>query len=90
MKECIAPSTTIHTDEHAGYPRAARDFAGRESVSRREKKYVQDGVTTNAAEGFFSRFKRSVCSDERGQAPDAAVPDGVTIQALVETPLSAV
>lgn len=61
MKDYVAPSAVIDTDEHKAYPRATRGFAGHRTVRHRDDEYVgQDGATTNHAEGFFSRMKRSV------------------------------
>lgn len=61
MREYVAETARIDTDELALYPRATRTFAGHRTVRHREDEYVgKDGATTNNAESFFSRMKRSV------------------------------
>lgn len=61
MRENVAASAVIDTDELALYPRATRTFAGHRTVRHRADEYVgKDGCTTNNAESFFSRMKRSV------------------------------
>lgn len=61
IREHVAPSARIITDEHQGYPGVARHFAGgHDTVKHSAKEYVRGDVHTNTVEGFFSRIKRSI------------------------------
>lgn len=54
------PSTTLHTDEAPHYTGIGRQMAGHGTVLHKAGQYVNDGVTTNKAENFFSQLKRSL------------------------------
>ncbi len=58
--EVDAPNTHLHTDEHPVYGTIVGDFASHASVSHAAEEYVRDGVSTNAAENYFSQLKRSI------------------------------
>jgi transposase-like protein len=61
MREYVAESAVIDTDELALYPRATRTFVGHRAVRHRADEYVgKEGQSTNNAESFFSRIKRSI------------------------------
>jgi len=60
LRRMIAPSAVLHTDEYNAYPGVARNFAGHETVNHSQFEYARGDVTTNNAEGFFSRLERSI------------------------------
>lgn len=60
LKENVAPSAVIHTDEYSGYTDTASHFAGHETVNHSEDEYSRDGVTTNTAESYFAILKRGM------------------------------
>jgi len=56
-----APNTHLWTDSASAYQQMADEFAGHASVNHTKGQYKgEGGVTTNAAEGFFSQLKRSL------------------------------
>jgi transposase-like protein len=56
----VEPSATIMTDEHAGYPNAAKSFAGHQTVNHSAGEYARGLAHVNGAESFFSLLKRGV------------------------------
>lgn len=58
------PNTTLHTDKLAGYNVVARETAAHHTVDHKADEYVRyephGMVSTNHAEGYFSRLKRSI------------------------------
>lgn len=65
IREHVAPSATIHTDQLPRYKGIGKDFAGgHHTVNHSVKEYARrDGnrlVTTNTVEGFFALLKRGV------------------------------
>lgn len=51
----------LHTDSWKGYLPLAGEFASHQTVDHSAGEYVRrDGVTTNAAESYFSQLKRSI------------------------------
>ena len=60
LRKHIAPTATIHTDEHAIYKPLHRYFAAHESINHSKYEYSRDGVTTNSVEGYFSILKRGL------------------------------
>jgi transposase-like protein len=54
--------TYLQTDQLPAYRRISGElgFAGHSTVDHSEGEYVRDGVSTNAAEGYFSQLKRSL------------------------------
>jgi transposase-like protein len=53
-------ASTLHTDSAHAYVLVGREFASHGSVNHTEGEYVRDGISTNAAEGYFSQLKRSL------------------------------
>lgn len=56
----VIGSSTLHTDSSHAYILVGREFADHGSVNHTEGEYVRDGISTNAAEGYFSQLKRSL------------------------------
>ena len=50
----------LHTDGFKAYIMIGRTFAKHEVVDHKAGEYVRGNVSTNAVEGYFSQFKRSV------------------------------
>ncbi len=50
----------LRTDESPLYTRMGREFASHKTVNHSQKEYVRGDASTNAAEGFFSIFKRGM------------------------------
>jgi transposase-like protein len=50
----------LHTDSWKGYLGIGSDMKSHGSVNHAEGEYVRDGISTNAAEGYFSQLKRSI------------------------------
>jgi len=62
----VDTSAVMHTDEHAAYRGAFKNYAGHKTVNHSKYEYSRtepDGTkaTTNTVEGFFGLFKRGVC-----------------------------
>ncbi|MCH8944657.1 MAG: IS1595 family transposase [Proteobacteria bacterium] len=60
IRESVDPKAWIHTDEHKGYTGLSDEFGDHQTVNHSAGEYVQDGVTTNTVEGFFSIVKRGL------------------------------
>jgi transposase-like protein len=60
LKENVAPSARIMTDEHPSYLGLDKHFASHETVNHSKKEYVRGDVSTNTIEGFFGLLKRGV------------------------------
>lgn len=60
LQGMVSPKATLHTDESNVYVGIAKDYAGHESVNHSQKEYARGDVTTNNAEGFFSRLERCI------------------------------
>jgi transposase-like protein len=56
----IANEARLMTDEAQWYTKLGAEFASHETVNHREEEYARGDVTTNAAENFFSVFKRGM------------------------------
>lgn len=56
----VSTDAELHTDESAVYTPVGSRFAAHRTVNHSKKEYVREGVTTNAAEGYFSQLKRSL------------------------------
>jgi transposase-like protein len=60
----ILASTTLHTDEGAGYRVLRAELAGHKTVNHSQDEYARreggEVVTSNQAENFFSQLKRSL------------------------------
>lgn len=60
LKEQVAESTRIMTDEHGAYAGLNKCFDSHEVVRHSRKEYVRGEVYTNTAESFFSILKREL------------------------------
>lgn len=60
VRENVAPSARIMTDQEGSYKGLAPEFAAHESVNHGAGEYVRGDVTTNGIEGFFARVKRGL------------------------------
>lgn len=60
VEENVARETRLHTDESRLYGDVTKHVASHETVKHSIKEYVRGDVHTNAAEGFFSLFKRGM------------------------------
>jgi transposase-like protein len=58
--EVDAGTTHLETDEHPVYGTIVGDFASHATVNHALEEYVRNGVSTNAAENYFSQLKRSI------------------------------
>lgn len=56
----VDKSARISTDEWAAYPKATQGYAEHLVVKHAAKQYVSGEATTNSAESFFARCKRSL------------------------------
>lgn len=57
----VCPSSRLHTDEASAYHGIGQHFdGGHHTVKHGAREYARGDVTTNSAEGFFSRVKRSL------------------------------
>jgi len=76
LLENAEPSCTLMTDESNIYKKVGRPFAAHERVKHRDYEYVRPGkrgkptVTTNSAEGFFSRVKRGLNGTYHAVSPE--------------------
>jgi outer membrane translocation and assembly module TamA len=55
-----AAKTHLHTDMGGAYTTFAYEFAGHSAVDHKGGQYVNDDVSTNQAEAYFSQLKRSI------------------------------
>jgi len=53
-------SSTLHTDSAHAYILVGREFVEHGFVNHNNGEYARDGISTNAAEGYFSQLKRSL------------------------------
>ena len=61
IKENVAPTATLATDEGRGYvPLGREQEGGHLTVNHSQRQYVDDLAYTNTAESFFSGLKRSI------------------------------
>ncbi len=60
LKEQIAATATVYTDEGSHHRSLGNDFARHESVNHRIDEYVRGDVHTNTLEGYFSILKRGI------------------------------
>lgn len=60
VREHVDKASRLMTDEHAGYKRIGKEYAGHDSVKHSSYEYVRGDVTTNTVEGFFSLLKRGI------------------------------
>lgn len=56
----VAPTANLRTDEGGHYRRIGRRFASHEAVKHAFGQHVKGDASTNAAESFFSRLKRTL------------------------------
>jgi hypothetical protein len=66
LKEHVEPTAHLNTDESPLYTEPGKRFASHETVCHKEEEYARQNdvtgrvVTTNAAEGYFGKSKRSL------------------------------
>lgn len=60
VRENIAESARLHTDESRLYGRIGHEFAAHERVHHAKGEYARADIHTNTAEGFFGVFKRGM------------------------------
>ena len=60
IRECVDPSATIYTDEHASYQGLGKEFAAHDTVKHSMNEYARGPVSTNSVEGFFGLMKRAL------------------------------
>lgn len=65
LKQHVAETAHLNTDESTVYTRAGKTFASHDTVNHGDEEYVRRDVsgrlaTTNTAEGFFGNSKRSL------------------------------
>ncbi|MGA7996640.1 MAG: transposase [Bradyrhizobium sp.] len=58
VRESVHHETIVNTDEGVWYNQVGAHFLSHETFSRYE--YARDDITTNAAEGYYSIFKRGM------------------------------
>ena len=58
MRENVAPSARLHTDESRIYIKVGKEYRAHETVNHSIKEYARGDVHVNSAEGFFGLFKR--------------------------------
>ena len=65
-------SSTLMTDEYSGYIEATRNLEGHATVNHAQGIYSRDGgkVSSNAAENYFSQFKRSIDGTHHHISPE--------------------
>ena len=66
LRQHVAPTSHLNTDESPLYKKNGKHFASHATVNHSEEEYVRNDkgtgrkVTTNTAEGFFGNAKRSI------------------------------
>ena len=60
VRRNINEDALIVTDEHSGYTGLANEFSGHVTINHSQLEFKKDGFSTNAVEGLFSMFKRTV------------------------------
>lgn len=60
IRRNVSEDALIVTDEHLSYQGLANEFAGHVTVNHSNLEFKKDGFSTNAVEGLFSMFKRTV------------------------------
>jgi transposase-like protein len=60
VRASVNENSMIVTDNHKGYSGLANEFIGHVVVDHSKEQYVEAGFSTNAVEGAFSHFKRSI------------------------------
>ena len=58
MRENVAKSARLHTDESRLYIKVGKEYRAHETVNHSIKEYARGDVHVNSAEGFFGLFKR--------------------------------
>lgn len=54
------PNSVLHTDSSRSYITVGKEFTTHGSVDHFAGEYVRDGISSNAAENYFSQLKRSI------------------------------
>ena len=60
MQEMVDQGALIITDENPAYNKAAKGYAGHQSVCHSAKEYVRGAVHTNTVESSFALVKRGL------------------------------
>ncbi|HMN97626.1 MAG TPA: IS1595 family transposase [Phycisphaerales bacterium] len=60
LREHVARSARLMTDERQAYIHIGREYASHDAVCHSSKVYVRDGVTTNSIESVFALLKRGI------------------------------
>lgn len=60
IRETVAPSARMVTDEYGSYYGLDKEFAAHDTVSHKAGEYARGDVYTNTAEAFFALLKRGV------------------------------
>lgn len=60
IRRNVKEDALIVTDEHSSYTGLANEFSGHVTVNHSQLEFKKDGFSTNAVEGLFSMFKRTV------------------------------
>lgn len=58
VRQNVATSAIVVTDEHLGYQGLATEYKSHFTVNHSQLEFKRNGYSTNAVEGFFSLFKR--------------------------------
>jgi len=60
IREHVAPTAHLMTDELNPYRKIGQEFAGHDTVTHSRHEYVRGNVSTNTVEGFFALLKRGL------------------------------
>lgn len=60
VRDHVAPTAHVMTDEQKGYRGLSKEFAAHSTVNHSAKEYARGDVTINSVESFFSLLKRGV------------------------------
>lgn len=60
IRENVAPTAHLMTDELNPYKKIGQEYAAHDSVTHSRHEYARGNVTTNSVEGFFSLLKRGL------------------------------
>lgn len=60
LRENIAPTAQLMTDQFSGYTGLQKHFASHDTVNHSAKEYVRGKAHTNTVEGYFSLLKRGI------------------------------
>ena len=60
VRENVATTAILVTDEHNGYQGLDREYTGHVTINHSQLEFIRDGFSTNNVEGMFSLLKRMV------------------------------